>query len=208
MNEPGKSFRRRAVKPLPDLRKASLKVGTESPEAEARFLGVCRRQDEAARLMAIMGKLEPPAAIDGQKLSKAEVDAYALAVNHARGTAPQADQFLKLADTMAKRASARFFTICAAAMRAVKDERSNQYTQTDAHRMAALQAKLELETSLGCLPTQAQVKARAFDLVRLFIKRRGQDFEPLEPDAKRWSKILQSVALDYLPRKTRGPGAK
>ena len=91
-------------------------------------------------------------------------------------------------------------------MAAVKEEREHQFNATDGHRMAALQAKLELERNTGALPTQKQVKARAFQIVSLFIKTRNQDFAPMEPQAKRWSKILASVSLDYLPEGGRGKG--
>jgi hypothetical protein len=89
-------------------------------------------------------------------------------------------------------------------MQAVKIEREHQYSVTVGHRMAALQAKLELERNTGKLPTQKLVKMRAFALVKLFIKSRNQDFAPYEPANKRWSKILKSAGLDYLQVGVRG----
>lgn len=196
---------------LPDYRKATLRNGRGAPTTEAEaeaasahFIAVCRRGDERARLAALFSLLEPPAAIDGRKLTKAEVDAYTLAVNYARGTASQPDEFPKLAGKMAKRASARIFTVFAAAMDAVKREQAG-WNETDGHRMAALQAKLELEKNLGRLPLQKQVKERAFEIL---MRCRWRKFSPLEPKAKRWSKILASAGLDYLPKAKRGPAAR
>lgn len=144
--------------------------------------------------------------MDGRKLTPLDVKAYALAVNYARGTASDPSKFFDVVDAQTKKASVRFFRICAAAMESVKAERSRQYSVTDGHRMAALQAKLELERNAGELPTQKQVKERAFQIASLFIKNRNQDFAPYEPGNKRWSKILVSVGLDYLPRGVRGKG--
>ena len=199
-------LRRKELAALPDYRKANISVGSETPEAIAHVFAVCRRGDESRLLNSLLDVLEPPASIGGKKLSVGEVQAYLLAVNFARGTASSPDEFLKLTSTMSRKASARFFIICAAAMEAVKAERAQEYSPTDGHRMAALQAKLELERNTGTLPTQKQVKARAFQIVQLFIKNRDQDFSPLEPKNKRWSKILTSVNLDYLPKGVRGKG--
>lgn len=199
-------LRRKKQTVLPDYRRGSVSVGRETPEAIAHAFAVCRRQDEIAMLNGILNQLEPPDKIEGKTLSDTEKQAYALAVNYARGTAPNPDEFLKLTATMGGKAHVRFFLICAAAMAAVKIERNHKYTVTDGHRLAALQAKLELERNTGTLPTQRQVKERAYDIIRLFIKRRNQDFAPYEPENKRWSKILTSVKLDYLTRSVRGKG--
>lgn len=201
-------LRRKEQAALPDYRKASLSAENEGDDAQSHFIAVCRREDELGRLSAIFSKLEPPAMIDGRKLTATEIQAYALAVNFARGTASSPDEFLKPTATMAKKASVRFFKICAAAMEAVKVDREHKYSATDGHRMAALQAKLELERNTGTLPTQKQVKERAFHIVRLFIKSHRQDFAPMEPEAKRWSKILSSVGLDYLDTAVRGKGER
>jgi len=191
--------------PLPNYRKAGLSPTQQDTDtATDHFVAVCRRQDEIARMSELFNQLEPPTSIDGKKLNVAELQAYSLAVNFARGTALKPDEFLKLTETMAKRANVRFFQICAAAMQSVKIEREHQYNVTDGHRMAALQAKLELERNTGKLPTQKQVKMRAFALVKLFIKSRNQDFAPYEPANKRWSKILKSAGLDYLQVGVRG----
>lgn len=198
MNEPKKSFRRHVAKALPDFRKASLSVGNEGPESVAHFQAVLNRSIEAATLRDIFDQLQEPTTLDGRKLSEAEVQAYALAVNFARGTARQPEEFLKLVSKQARKASPRFFRICVAAMEAVRAERDHKFTATEGHRMAALQAKLELERDTGEEPTQKQVKQRAFEIVSLLIKNRNQNFAPLEPENKRWSKILKSVSLDYL----------
>jgi hypothetical protein len=191
--------------PLPNYRKAGLSPTQQDTDtATDHFVAVCRRQDEIARMSELFNQLKPPTSIDGKKLIDWELQAYSLAVNFARGTALKPDEFLKLTETMAKRANVRFFQICAAAMQSVKIEREHQYSVTDGHRMAALQAKLELERNTGKLPTQKQVKMRAFALVKLFIKSRNQDFAPYEPANKRWSKILKSAGLDYLQVGVRG----
>lgn len=196
--------------PLPNYRKAGLSPTQQDTDtATDHFVAVCRRQDEIARMSELFNQLEPPTSIDGKKLTDGELQAYSLAVNYARGTASKPDEFLKLTGTMTKRANnaaVRFFQICAAAMQAVKIERAHQYSVTDGHRMAALQAKLELERNTGKLPTQIEVKERAFALVKLFIKSRNQDFAPYEPENRRWSKILASVGLGYLRAGVRGKG--
>ena len=163
-----------------------------------------RRLEEKQRLARLFSLLEPPSTIDKKRLTKGEVDAYTLAVNYARGTAPCPQEFLKLTHTMTKRASARFFAVCAAAMEAVKREQAG-WNETDGHRMAALQAKLELEEHLGKLPTQKQVKRHAFQILN---RCRWRTFSPMAPEAKRWSKILASVGLDYLQPGVRGPAEK
>jgi hypothetical protein len=200
--EPERSFKRHTAKPLRDFRSARLSVGGGSPEDWKHFVAVCRRQDEIALLETMLNKLDPPAAIDGRKLSPAEVQAYCLAVNFARGTARNPGEFPRLVSIQTGKASVRFFKICAAAMEAVQAERARKYSATDGHRMAALQAKLELQQNTGELPTMLQVKKRAFSILQRFCKK--QDFAPLEPENKRWSKILKSVNLDYLPEAVKG----
>jgi hypothetical protein len=163
-----------------------------------------RRMEEKHRLARLFSLLEPPAAIDGRKLTKADLESYTLAVNHARRTAKDDLAFLHLAHKKTRAADARFFAVCAAAMDAVKREQAG-WNETDGHRMAALQAKLELEERLGRLPLQMQVKKHAFGIL---MRCRWRTFAPLEPENKRWSKILSSVGLAYLPTATRGNGSE
>lgn len=202
--EPKTSFKRHAAKPLPDYRSARLSVGNETPDDMAHFVAVFHREEEITLLNSMLETLSPPATINGKKLTIADHQAYALAVNHARGTSRNPNAFQIVVEAQTRKASVRFFHICAAAMEAVKAEKNRQFGVTEAHRMAALQAKLELERDTGELPTQKRVKQRAFEIVSLLIKNRKQNFAPYGPEHKRWSKILTSVNLDYLPPAVKG----
>jgi hypothetical protein len=196
-SEPGKSFRRKAQAKT----KLTVSAAADGEEAlKAEF----RRRIERDMLEGLFHPIKPPVSINKQVVTGEDIDAFVLAVNHARRTAKDELAFLHLVHKKTLAADVRFFAVCAAAMDAVEKERAG-WNDTDGHRMAALQAKLELEKNLGTLPTQKAVKEHAFDIL---MRCRWLTFSPREPRDKRWSKILDSVGLDYLKPGVKGKTGK
>lgn len=135
-------------------------------------------------------------------MTKTEAVVFDAAKAHALG---QPSDFLKLADEAGRKANRRFFEVASMAMAAVQSARTDRLTITEAHVMAAIQAKLELEQRTDELPTQKQVKERAFKIALHWFK--SEDFSPYEAKGKAWSKIFQRAGLAYLPIGTRGKGS-
>ena len=65
------------------------------------------------------------------------------------------------------------------------------------HVVALLGAKLELETILGCLPTQAAVKKRARELYEFQFNMAAHPIDSY----KDWQEAIRAAGLDYLPRR-------
>lgn len=167
---------------------------------EERFTREMRRAGEYAIMREIL-LVKRPHNNGERSFSGRDEGTYFTAWNHAQGFD---SIFIQLVEAAAKSADARFFEVTSQAMRDVKEARKIKVSCTNGHVVAAIQAKLELERSLDRLPTQKEVKERAFKLVIWLWN--TQDFAPYDPDDKRWSKILKAAGLDYLPRGTRGKG--
>ena len=95
-----------------------------------------------------------------------------------------------------------FFKIATQALEDVKNMSIEKLDAVTAHAIMALQAKLEIEQSIGMLPSKKQVKERAFALAKYVF--RDADFSPWEPEAKQWAKALKLASLGYLDGAKRG----
>jgi len=172
------------------------------PTDEEGFKAAFRRHGELFKLRELM-LVKRPHNNGERSFSKRDERSYYEAWSYAQGFD---SIFLKSVSSAAKAADVRFFEVTTQAMRDVREARGMKVSCTIGHMVAAIQAKLELEQSLGCLPTQKQVKDRAFFLVMYLWK--DQDFSPYESKHKAWSKIFKAAGLDYLPRAVRGKGDK
>lgn len=171
---------------------------------EIAFLAALRRAGEVAQLRGLIPAEEPPAKIEGRSLSENDRRIFQLAVNSANGI--DREEFQRACDLATQKASTRFFTIAGEAMRQVRESRAGAVSVTDAHRIAALAAKIDFERSKGRLPdTMEHSRLAAKIALRWF---RNQNFATYQAGHKAWSKIRKSVKLDYLPLAVRGPKQK
>lgn len=170
---------------------------------ESKFKAALRSAGEQSHLFNLCHLKPVPKGGNTIPLTRADRAIYELAIHHALG---RETAFPRLAGEAAVNRNQRFFEVARIAIKDMRLASDNKFSVTTAHAIAALQAKLEIEQSIRMLPTQMQVKKRAFVLVKFLFK--DQNFEPYEPNAKAWTKVLRLATLDYLLTAVRGKGGR
>lgn len=162
-----------------------------------RIAAFNRHNDEARRLRRLMLVKRP------KKDAMVDEEVFNASVDHALGIDDLT--FPRLAGIAMVEARPTFFMAAAAAARAVAEGRITKPKKGDAHVMALLQAKLQIEAKTGIAPTKKDVRSAAIIIFQKW-------FSPYGLETKKtydhWKDHFKAAGLDYLETGVRGPAAE